>query len=164
MKRKITTTLLTGFIIAAMATMPVMAYTNDAAPFEFTSSNNVDIHVGDDAELIIAHLGEPKSSGKVGKGDEAWYYTYDGYTVYTSKPSKGIETVTGITISGSGATTKEGLGVGASKSDMITRYGNKGNSSYNKNTDLTTYSFQKGSSFLDVLINCYNKITSIMYR
>jgi len=164
MKRIITRTLLTGLMIAAMSTTPIMAYTNDAAPFEFTTSANVDIHVGDNADLIIAHLGEPNYSGKVGKGDEAWYYAYNCYTIYTSKPSKGKETVAGITINGSGATTREGLGVGATKSDMITRYGNKGDSKYSKSTDLTTYTYKKGGSFLDILINCYNKVTSIYYR
>lgn len=162
MKKTIAATFLTGFMIASMTTMPAMAYTNDAAPFEFTTNVNVDIKVGDNADLILAKLGEPNSSGKTGNNDEAWYYKYDGFTVYTSKPDKGKETVTEVDITGGNEKTQEGLGVGSTRADMITRYGNKASSKSSSKS--TTYTYSKGSSFLDIILNCYNKITSIVYR
>lgn len=164
MKKMIKKILATGFIIAAMATTPAMAYTNDAAPFEFVTGNNIKMHVGDNADLILAGLGEPITSGKVGKDDKAWYYRYNNFVLYTSKPEKGKETITMIEITESGENTKEGLGIGMTETEMLKRYGSKGTSSYNKGTDLTTYTYTKGDSFLDVLINCYNKITLIFYK
>lgn len=164
MKRKIKKIFATGLVILFVSTMPAMAYTNDTTPFEFMTGNNIDIHVGDNADLILAKLGEPKSSGKIGSGDEAWYYDYDNYVIYTSKPGKGKETVTGVDIAGSGEQTKEGLGINSTEAEMSKRYGNKGDSKYNKNIDATTYTYKKGDSILDVIINCYNKVIRISYR
>lgn len=129
------------------------------SPYEFTTNTRVNIGVGDYAEPILHLLGNPESSGTTGNNDQAFYYSYSGYTIYTSKTGDSSEVVTGIHVTKSNQKTEEGISVGDSKMKMIIHYGLQ----YDYNARTLTYTYSRGGSTISFQMNAKDKITLITY-
>ena len=148
-------------VLVLLTTINSYAYNHGetAPPFEFVSKNGTAISVGDDAEKVLASLGMTQNKGKVGRGgeNEAWYYVYSDFTLYTLKEGRN-ETVTGIEVTTGSIPTQEGLRIGDTYDNMVTFY----DFSYSQSGN--TYTYERGNSIIQFILDAWNNIISILYN